>query len=792
MLHEILLSLSGQPSPLFDDQKGETAIPEDNSSLLAPPEKALLASVAHLSRLHAQLRKYASEISSTNRSMVCRSVSTAIIGTHLGEFQKKILEVERAILAEDSGYVGGYGIVPLSTIVGEFAPWTRRMEWLWSIIRFIKTERKTTKCSHGATGAALIDHLRTEAQTGYLDIKDMALQLTTAAETAWMKQLSMWLLYGNIPMYGKDDFFIQEESQGEDEEVHFSINTHLLPRFVTTQTAGSILFIGKSLNHIRAKRKTSIAGTSTAPVMLYREHIEQLEGIKSPISPSKLTSAVDCIRLSLSQSTLSKLLPLPKILEILTLLHDFLLLGRGEFAVALIAHADSRIEESRRRSLPATRSSGKLDGLTIKEGDVTAALTQAWAELFSLQKEEDPADEELELARDLLCLSISTPRNGRPTTPAQAPNSLLDISRVSFEDLLFPTPTHLSAQIRAPLDLFISSSDIVIYSRIHSYLLAIRRAQIRLGDLWKRTPLRRNYPTPWGPPRSNSKFGQAQLKARRDRDNTRLRQMRPVWATSSACLFMLSEIGGFFQGDVVNESWQHLREWIQGRSSPTASTPASRPGTASSAHPYGASKNVSLDRMPDRDLSGSQTRQQTMGRHDPEALTVAHRRHLSSLVQSLLLTEPPFTNTLKTLLTNIDRFVALVIRLETIQRNMDLETDEGVEDALVDYAQEEREVWDELRSTRTDVETGLKKLVDSLRDIDDRRSGEGRGPVDLSANFGQMGPGSRRDEDLSPGFSHYVPHKAAGVDRLLMKLDFGSLRSGFGPEATAGFAGMQY
>ncbi|CRL21501.1 Spc97/Spc98 [Penicillium camemberti] len=788
MLHEILLSLSGQPSPLFSTQKGENAVTQDDFPLLSPPEKALLTSVAHLSRLHVQLRKYASNISSASPSVICRSVSTAIVGTHLGEFQKKILEVERAILAEDSEYVGGYGIVPLSTIVGEFAPWTRRMEWLWAVIRFIQPERKTTQLLHDSTGAALMDHLRTEAQTGYLDIKEMALQLATVAEMAWMKQLSMWLLYGNLPIYGKEDFFIQEDTENENGEAQFSINVRLLPNFVTAQTAGSILFIGKSLNHIRAKRKTSIAGTSTAPVTLYREHIEQLAGLKSPISPSKLTTAVDSIRLSLSQSTLSKLLPLPKILEILTLLHNFLLLGRGEFAVALVAHADSRIEESRRRGPSATRPLEKPGVLPIKEGDVTAALVEAWAELFSLQKEEDPADEELELARDLLCLSVSSRKSGRPMTPAQTPNSISNISKVSFEDLLFPTPTNLTAHIRAPLDLFISSSDIVIYSKIHSYLLGIRRAQIRLGDLWKRTPLRRNHPTPWGPPRSNSIFGQAKLKARRDRDNVRVRQMRHIWATGSACLFMLSEIGGFFQGDVVNESWHHLRQWIEGCSSSTASAPGSRPGTASSSKSHHSSKTVSPDHMPTRDFSESG--QQTMGRHDPEALTVAHRRHLSSLVHSLFLTELPFTNTMRGLLTRIDHFVALVIRLETIQRNMDLETDEGVEDALVDYAHEEREVWEELRATRNDVEAGIKNLIGSLRDIDDSRSGEGQGSIELATNFGQMWPGSRQDDRESPGFSHYMPHKAPGVDRLLMKLDFGSLRSGFGPETTAGFAGM--
>jgi hypothetical protein len=784
MLHEILLSLSGQPSPLFGHTQGKDALTQDDLSLLAPPEKALLRSIAHLSQLHAQLRAYTSQISSAHRSVICRSVTTAIVTNHLGSFQKKILEVEKAILAEDSGYVGGYGIVPLSTIVGEFAPWTRRMEWLWEVVKFIQPEDRLQDPCHGCTGAALIDHLRTESQTGYLDIKEMAVQLATAAETAWMKQLSMWLLYGNLPMYGKNDFFIQEDFDSEDDDAQFSMHMELLPKFVSAQTAGSILFIGKSLNHVRAKKKTS-GGISTAPVTLYQEHIEQLAGLKSPISSTQLSTAVDWIRLSLSQSTLSKLLPLPRILEMLTLLHDFLLLGRGEFAVALVSHADSRIEENRRRGALARAQSGGLAGL-IKEGDVMTALAQAWAELFSLQKEEDPADEELELARELLRLSISDNKSARPMTPSQSSTAIPGISRVSFEDILFPTPTSLTAQVRAPLDLFLSSSDIAVYSKIHSYLLGIRRAQIRLGDLWKRTSVRRNHPSPWGPPRSNSAFGQNKLREGRERDNSRIRQMRPIWATASACLFVLSEIGSFFQGEVVNESWQHLREWIEGQSLSTTSAPGSRPGTASSSKQQRQSRAASPDRISSR--PSSKAGPPSMGRHDPEALTVAHRRHLSTLVHSLFLTDISFTSVLRTLLSSIDRFVALVIRLEAIQRNMDLETDEGVVDALVDYAQEEREVWQDLRSTRDDVNAGMKDLVASLRDIDDHRSGEGLGPA-TQFRMGQAWPGTRAEVSTGPGFRHYVPRQPAGVDRLLMKLDFGSLR---GATISPGVADLEF
>jgi hypothetical protein len=96
---------------------------------------------------------------------------------------------------------------------------------------------------------------------------------------------------------------------------------------------------------------------------------------------------------------------------------------------------------------------------------------------------------------------------------------------------------------------------------------------------------------------------------------------------------------------------------------------------------------------------------------------------------------------------------------------MDLETDEGVVDALVDYAQEEQEVWQELRATSDNVQSGMKDLVVSLREIDDSRESLG------TATMGQSGTGP------STGlFRHYVPRQPAGVDRLLMKLDFGSLR----------------
>ncbi|THC92758.1 hypothetical protein EYZ11_007776 [Aspergillus tanneri] len=738
MLHEVLLSLSGQPSPLFNPSAEEGAVAEDAFPLLSPPEKALLRPLARLSRLHPRLRAHTALISSSHSSVICRAVSTAISAQHLGGFQKKILEVEKAILVDDSGYVG----------------------------------------------ASLIDYLRAESQTGYVDIEEMALNLVRAAETAWMRQLSTWLLYGNLPVLGKDDFFVQEDNTSDDKHssnmVNFVLHAGLLPKFVSPHTASSILFIGKTLNLIRAKRGASTAGSptrlATTPVTLHGDHIEHLAALESPISTSKLSAAVDSIRLSLSQSTFSKLLPLQKILEILSVLHDFLLLRRGEFATALVSQADVRLHDRRRKPEflgPQDRPTGVLQGLAIKEGDVMAALSQTWAELHSLQNEEDPQDDELELARDLLRLSVSNTRdNGAigSSSGTTEPEQVTGISSISFDGLLFPVPTSLSVQVCPPLDLFLSVSDISTYSKMHSYLLGIRRAQIHLGDLWKHTFLRKNYPSPWGPPRSSTPFGQNKLKMGRERDNARIRQMRPIWATSSASLFVLSEIGSFFQGEVINGSWQHFLEWIkQGPTSPSLFL-GPRPGTASS------SKNADAGvpgKIAETGFEGAS--QPAIQRHDPETLTLAHRRYIFSLVQSLFLTDIPFTKALRLLLTGVDHFIELVVRLEGIQRNMDLETDEGVVDALVDYAREEREIWQALGTARSRVDAEIKNVVARLRDIDDSRSGEGQKMFDVAKSQNGHWPAPRQNyTGAESTVCHYVPRKAAGVDQLLMKLDFGN------------------
>ncbi|KAI5280245.1 hypothetical protein KEM54_003793 [Ascosphaera aggregata] len=285
----------------------------------------------------------------------------------------------------------------------------------------------------------------------------MCLQLLNTAEKAWCRALAMWVLYGEIPgdALGMEDFFIREVTGDEHSagdrlqetvcrQRTFEIKEDLMPDFVTPETAASILFIGKSLNALKASSSATTFSSSSSPspssalptssytgadlssITLRNSHTTSLSSLPSPISPTDLTAAVSEIRRSLlSQSPLLQLLPLPAILDILHLLHDYLLLNQGDFAVTLVRFADEVVKNRHLR--PDGRvmkkhrdedggdddewdSENLIDSirdLFVKPAEVEQVLAQTWAEMYALQGGDDTNDNgRLELARQSITLEF--------------------------------------------------------------------------------------------------------------------------------------------------------------------------------------------------------------------------------------------------------------------------------------------------------------------------------------------------------------------------------------------------
>lgn len=733
MLHELLLALSGHPSPLLSVPIGK-AHDGLSQDLFSPAETALLSTLARdLGEKHKNIREGASRISTSHISTVCRSVSTAIVSTHLAAFQQKILEVERGILDDKSDIDGAYNSIPLSGLVGAFDGWKRTLEWLWNLIQFIQPNqpngtRRSESGQQPCTSSQILERLRGSIHTGYPDIEQISFHLVRVAETTWLKQLCAWVLYGRLPSLDASDLFVNKIG-GE-----YGIDYTLVPGFVTKSTASSILFIGKSLNHIRDSRSGIGDGsTGSSPEMeLLPSHLAHLSSLESPINSSSFSAAVSAIRLSLSKNALQKLLPTSKVIEILRVLKDFFLLERGEFALALISAADERLTSRHNRSFDMHKQKG-LEGLgnvTIKEGEASAILARTWNTLSSLQDaaDDDEDNEDLDLARDLFRLSIK-PTDPQISSEGRPPSSTSDfkLNETAFNDFLLPTPTILSFSVPSPQDLVLSSSNVNVYSQINAYLLAIRRGHLRLSRLFLLSPLRRDHPSPKAP---NHQIHKAKLESFmqvRRRFNRRARTMRSIWAIIGSATFLLTELGDYFQGQVIKGSWSSFHAWLD----PSV---IDRPSSSSS----GTKQSFPV---------------RPSATHDPETLSLAHNAYLSALTHALLLSHPPFTHSLRVFLLSITHLAALMNRLSTVQQALDLEKDAGVVDTLANYTSEETELIKDLHEAGKGIEKGVKSLLRALGDWEGERV-------------------EQQQKDDGGGGGGFVPWGGAGVERLLLKIDW--------------------
>lgn len=497
--------------------------------------------------------------------------------------------------------------------------------------------------------------------------------------------------------------------------------------------------------------------------------LRELSQLTYPLDSASFSRTITSIRLFLSRNILQRLLPLSRVLEMLQLLRDFFLLGRGEFAMALTQQADDKIRSRWRRAdnLAHERRAG-LGNVVVKEGEVIAVLNRTWAAMGSMQGQQVEEDEGLELARDLLKLTLFKMNTKTPVKVS----STLQIAKTPFRDLMFSVPVILSLRVPSPLDLFLSTSDVQTYTAINSYLHSIRRAHLRLNDLWKITPLRRHHPPPPKPAHGSSKAGRTRVIMLRKRQAARMLAMRSTWTTCSATIFFLAEMEGYLQVEVVAELWEGFQRWLT-----TGSDEFRPPESARPSRPASRVDARHVDAMDededDEDLwlaEGANTPRAHSSSHlarhphDPQTLAAAHRLYLSTLVRRILLSQEAFTDPLYSLLVDIDQLVALVHRLQEVWNAIDLEEDVGVVDAFVDLEREERDVRGRIQATVGKMKDGIEGVIGVLRGLEADHEGLAWGDDEA----GEDGSGGLREE------GQYVPRRVGGVDRLLMKLDFGS------------------
>jgi hypothetical protein len=727
MLHEILLSLSGYHSEIWETVKTGSADDGKHGlhAYVSEPERAMLAVLADISRLHIEIKEAAARIAASHASVICRAVASTISDQQLARFRKKVLDVESSILRKDAAYVGAYEIVPLSTIVGEFSPWSRRLDWLNNVVKYMEDPKRL--CS----GKAILDYLQDQTHTGYADIEEMASCLLVSGQRVWMRLLASWVLYGKLPSFGAKDFMVRPNKSSLSQIDQYVLEALACPAFLSNRAAEAVLSIGSALNQIESHGQHSsltIPSSTSQTLPLLARHLALLESLAYPLAAPILEATLATIDQSISQNALSSLLPLDQIIAMLRVIHRFVLLGSGEFAVALIEHGAEKMANKQDQSTKPVRKVGRIDHLVVKGAELGVILNKTWGELAAFQFDQGLDDETFVLARRTLLL-----RGLEKSDDAESQVSTW-LPQPAFLDLNLPRDSALR--------LFLTSDALRSYSAINAYLLSVRRGELQLANLWKVTAERRCYPTPIGPPNSATRMGRQALATRRAREDSRSTVMRQHWATASKALFLINEFSGYLHGEVIRNSWECFDVWLrEGKNS-------SRPGSSRS--------------QPSRPTTGSSMKQSigpdgSVRARDPRSLTLGHNAFLVALHAGLLLTHDQFVKAIKEFLNLIDHYVALFHRLQVIWEGLDLQEDEGVVDAFSNYAQDEKLVLGEMSRSRGLLEDAVTGIVTKLKEAEKDRVLD-----EIASNVAQL--------DLER--QKFVPWKSRTMDRLIMKLDF--------------------
>lgn len=447
------------------------------------------------------------------------------------------------------------------------------------------------------TGGLLIDLLTLKASTGVERVASHMARLRNAVEDSWMQHLAAWVCRGEIHRPGgiADPHASKRNLISRDQIVHWidatdadAHNDHLdagaavngdglagwaassgntwafrpdaLPASISESTADSILYVGRALYTIRyASTASSLQATPTRharpsgpPDTVIQLHEAELARPEiRPSRPSDLDRAIQSLRNDISEWIFRNILTTSVVHSSLQCLGDYFLHRNGPYMLSLL----TEVETMRKNKLYRARSAAAS---VIRSSDLELSLRRAtigtWAE-------DDPSLQRLRfvLPKGGYRPSLAGARAAKVRGPAAAVANAdtttagaTSLQTTRFDDYLIGVPAQLHYTAVFPLDLFLSASDLAAYSRIFSYLIAIKKVHARVLDCW--IAISKNQ-------RGRRKFtgtGEGGVDAQEEKQRARL--LRCSCALVRSMKWFLDTLLGHFQTDIIDAQYSSLTE----------------------------------------------------------------------------------------------------------------------------------------------------------------------------------------------------------------------------------------
>ncbi|XP_076289214.1 gamma-tubulin complex component 4 isoform X1 [Lasioglossum baleicum] len=477
MLHEVLLSLWGCSTNVSHLLETNTV---DLEKYLHPGERALLTRILDIVEECNVIRNFVQEYTTFNITKSNEELQNLPQGLYLQAlcegmdqslepFREEIVDLESIVLHDS--------YTPLSLILCRVQKYTGLFSVLNSIIREINTQK--------IHGCKLLQCLHQNMHTGIPEVKKALEKVSLSIHIVFYKQLTSWLLYGNLEDT-HNEFFIQKISDGQNSLIladnknnadtknvklnsdmwDYDVQVDMLPAYIRPSLATKILTIGQTIimfgNDPRQKKDFAVDDQTEFSIWGDKEYeyflkIQNLQ--KNPtFNIVEFERTIDELKRCVTELLWRVAVEESQLVQQLKLVKDFFLMGRGDLFLEFVRLTAHILNKS-----PTNHTSR----------DINLAFQIA---LRKMHLNDESAMESFNFLVPVpLEDSDETETDGAEITDREREDP---IERRGWGMII------LKYKVIWPLHLLFSPSALVDYNTLFRFLLRVKKTQIDLWNLW--------------------------------------------------------------------------------------------------------------------------------------------------------------------------------------------------------------------------------------------------------------------------------------------------------------------
>ncbi|WWC92945.1 uncharacterized protein L201_007908 [Kwoniella dendrophila CBS 6074] len=465
------------------------------------------------------------------------------------ELEAKILSFDSGLLIQDnkndsggSGSGSGQGYVPLSNLSANFDKWRIPLGSLSSLISELSISKPSSSSANGCKEGEylkpgkLIDLIESKRQTGNPTLFKIYTTIQNSLTQLFLTHLITFILYGIVPTPKSKSnyipsiaFDIGSDPLSSPKYRIYQLNQNLLPVSIDGKTKESILYIGRVASTLKRENRN-------LPKSLIDGIREEIMNVKELDELNGLGDAIEGARAEVGEWLWKHILTGPQIIESLESLSNYFLTRKSDLTYSFLREIHQLKLDKIILSNPNSSSA------VIKEQDLNLALLRS---SLNTSSENDKFLDSLKFKMEKGPLrSLPTPQFKDKQTKDEADqNNQYSHSHTYklFSSFLLGTPMNLITSITWPVDLFLSPKSLSIYSDINCYLLALRDTHLRISQTWALLSSQQKL--------RNKRVG------RDDKENSGL--IRSTWSLIRMMNWFINELLNHFM-DIIDVQHNHL------------------------------------------------------------------------------------------------------------------------------------------------------------------------------------------------------------------------------------------